>query len=376
MGRRAQGASYRIQGGTWCVRFRVAGKRQELSTGIAAEPGRSRPSETVIREGERLYASALQGKRLGRIVARPAQLAGITLAGSFAKWLSSAPYREATLQRYEEHTAAWLKEWSRASELTEASAAAYFRRRLREVQRKAVQNESGVMRSWARWAHEAGHLTEPLQVPRIARDALGTPSPGRQRTRAPDLSPAEIEAILRLLPERAPTGWPVKARFEVMFDTTLRPATLDRIECPRNWAPGERVIRIEAADDKEGAAREVPLTPRALAALERVAPAEGPIFGRHIYHRFLRPAAEAALPPAKARIFCGQHVRSAAITRALERSGNLPGVMHQAGHKHAATTSKYTRPTFRAALAVVEALSGEPPPKGAPRAPDMGDPAP
>jgi len=58
-------------------------------------------------------------------------------------------------------------------------------------------------------------------------------------------------------------------------------------------------------------------------------------------------------------VFTGQHVRSAAITRALERSSNLAGVMHLAGHKLASTTSKYVRPSLRAALDVTGSFSGE-----------------
>jgi hypothetical protein len=377
MGRRAQGASYRIQGGMWCVRFRVAGKRHELSTGVAAAPGQKRPSEAAVREGEQLYAAALQGKRIVRAgPARVAQLRGLGLAEAFAEWLEDCPFRAETRKRYQVYAVQWLREWSRVADMGEAALASYFRRRLREVQRKAAQNESSTLRSWARWAHETGLLDAPLVVPRIPKDALGTPTPGRHRTRAPELSPTEVEGILALLPEWSGHGYAVKARFEVMFDTTLRPATLDRLEVPRNWAPGETVIRIEAADDKEGAAREVPLTPRAQAALARVAPASGPIFGHHHYYQYLRPAAAAVLAPSKASIFCGQHVRSAAITRALERSGNLPGVMHHAGHQHAATTSRYVRPSFRAALDVMRAISGEATPKGGLERANMGDSAP
>ena len=171
---------------------------------------------------------------------------------------------------------------------------------------------------------------------------------------------------MALLPEWSGKGkrknnlFPVRARFELMFETTLRPGTLDKLSVPEHWAPGERVIRIEAPDDKEGYERPIPLTERARKALERVAPAAGVIFGEHKYHRYLRPAAEAVLSKGKSAVFCGQHTRSAAITRALERSSNLAGVMHLAGHKHASTTSKYVRPTFRAALDVISAFdSGE-----------------
>jgi hypothetical protein len=47
-----------------------------------------------------------------------------------------------------------------------------------------------------------------------------------------------------------------------MFDTTLRPGTLNKLSVPENWAPGE-----------------VPLTDQAIAALEAAAPKSGLIFG-------------------------------------------------------------------------------------------------
>src|SRR5690606_12068082 len=103
---------------------------------------------------------------------------------------------------------------------------------------------------------------------------------------------------------------------------TLRPETIAKLRVPEHWSPGERVLRITAAIDKEAHDREVPLTPRAVKALERVAPAEpGEIFGQHKAWRYLAPAAAKVLPPGKAAIFTGQHFRSAAITRWLESSG-------------------------------------------------------
>jgi integrase len=373
MGRRAQGPSYRKVGGIWTVRFSHGGRQHEYSTGIKAEPKQRRPSQAAIDAGQQIYAATIQGKRVIRAGEGPRapKGTGATLAESFAAWLQDLTVREPTRDVYEDFTVLWLREWRRASELTEASVAAYFRKRLREVVRKSAANEASALRRFSAWAVETGELDTPIVVPSIPKEALGTRSTQRSRTRAPDLSEAEIEAVLAALPERSDpegnakgaarggTGFPIRARFLVMWETSLRPATLDKLSVPEHWAPGERTLRITAEIDKEGAAREVPLSARALKALKAVAPKAGPIFGVHDYVDYIRPAAAAALPPAKAAIFTGQHFRSAAITRALERSSNLAGVMHLAGHRHAATTSKYVRPTLRAAEAVIEALSRE-----------------
>ncbi len=349
MGRRPEG--YRIvkRGGMWTVRFRIAGKRHEYSTGIEAPPRAKRPSEAATRAGEQIYAASLQGRQP---VARRAKAPGApeALADLFDAWLEESTARKDTLDQYEVFSVQWLREWKLSSQLTDAPVNAYFKRRLREVTRKSVLNEQSAMRTFAKWAGL------PLAIETIPKHVNGTAYGERRRTKAPELSPAEIEGILRALPEWSGNGkrkngiYPVRARFELMWETTLRPETIEKLSVPQHWSPGERVLRITKEIDKEAHDREVPLTERAVKALERVAPAEGGvIFGKHKAWRYLAPVASKVLPAGKAAIFTGQHFRSAAITRRLEESGNLPGVMFLAGHRHASTTSKYARPSFRAA---------------------------
>ncbi len=369
MGRRPQGVRLRKRGGIWAARFRANGKRRELSTGVAVQPGERGPSEQAQREGERLYALALQGKltRATPIVAtfvRSPWREG-DLPAALANWIHESPLREATRSQYSTYAGQWIDEWKRYGDLSDASIAAYARRRLLAVRRKSVVNELSALRSFFRWALAEGLIAEVPTVPQIPKSSLGRAHPVRRRVAAPDLSAAEIEAVIAALPERSgiarrsPIAYPIKARFEVMWATTLRPETLDRLSVPEHWSPGSTTLRITAEIDKEGAAREIPLTARAVAALERVAPATGPIFGAHRYEAFLRPAAAAVLSPSKARIFTGQHIRSAAITRLPERSANLAGTMHLAGHRHPATTSAYLRPSLRAAEEALAALDEE-----------------
>lgn len=205
------------------------------------------------------------------------------------------------------------------------------------------------LRKFCGWLEETGYVVEAPEVPKVSKQTAGTPHTQRTRSKAPPLSPEEVEAVLDLLPEYSDRmKFPVKSRFEVAYDTTLRPETLSRLRVPENWSPGCTEITLTDADDKELYARHVPLTQRAIDALARVAPEEGLIFGDHRYLRFVREAAKKALPAAKAAIFTGQHFRSAAITHYLEWSGNLPAVMGMAGHKHASTTGLYVRTSLRA----------------------------
>lgn len=282
----------------------------------------------------------------------------MALATPAAEWVEQLAVREVTRGQYETYSTFWIAEWPTTATLSDTSIAVYVKRRLREVQRKSVLNETSALRGFCKWLHETSLVTSLLTVPPVPKALGGTKYKFRRRSRAPELSPQEIERLLAALPVRSRWGHAVRARFVLMFDTTLRPGTLDKLSVPESWARGEVVLRIRAEDDKEGAARDVPLSDRAVQALEAAAPEAGLIFGKHKYSHYLTKAAAAVLPASKAAIFTGQHVRSAAITRYLELSSNLVGVQHLAGHKHAATTSRYVRASLRAASAVIAPFRG------------------
>ena len=82
-------------------------------------------------------------------------------------------------------------------------------------------------------------------------------------------------------------------------------------------------------------------------------PKAGVIFGWHNYREYLKAAAEQVLPPERAKRFAGSHLRSARITHLAESSQNLPGVPFIVGHKLISTTARYVKPSFRAALDVL-----------------------
>ena len=356
MGRSSQGHKLRNRDGIWTVRFRIDKKQHEYSTGVKAEPATAkRPSEAAVAEGRRIYAAALAGEPVGKkpLPPLPAASDASPLAERAVEWVDQLAIREVTRDAYEGYTVGWLKVWRSTADLSDATLAVYITKRLRSVTRKSVLNEASALRSFCTWLHVSGAVAMPLTVPGVPKALGGTKFKVRRRVKAPELSPQEVERLLAHLPIKSRWGHAVRARFILMFDTTLRPATLDKLSIPENWARGEVALRVRPEDDKEGYDREVPLTDRALAALDASAPVKGLIFGKHNYRGYLTAAAKAALPASKAAIFTGQHIRSAAVTRYLELSNNLPGVQHMAGHKHASTTARYVRASFRAASAVV-----------------------
>ena len=288
-----------------------------------------------------MYAARLQGKRVGGAAARlTAEVTGA--------WLDELALRPVTRVTYEKYATYWLRH---LRTLDDSGIAAYVRKRLREVRGKSVRSEVSALRSLLRWMIEAGELAEMPTVPKIPASSLGVPyAAARRRVAAPELTEREVTALLKLLPTKAPRGgfW-VRDRCELIWETGLRPDTVDALSVPEHWAPKSKVLVITDDIDKEGFAREVPLTKRAIAILKRCAPKAGVIFGKHRYENFTRVVAEKALPAAKARVFTPQHLRSARATYLLERGVPLPAVQWLLGHKQTATTSRYIRPSARAA---------------------------
>lgn len=339
MGRHSQGYRLRRQrSGPWSARFTVDGERHEVFTG---ERDRA-AAERIAREA---YAAALGG-RVRRGTGRGALTPEVT-----GRWLEDLPVRPVTRALYEKYARYWLQDLSR---LDEAAIAQYVRARLRVVRGKTLRSELSALRNLLGWMVDVGELTEAPAVPTLDHSRLGTPDTTRHRVAAPDYTEQEIRKVLRALPVAAPSGFAVRARFVVLYETGLRPSTVDALSVPEHWSPGARSLRLTDDVDKEGFARSVPLSPAAVRALASAAPSSGVIFGEHRYSRFVADAAR-VLPPHKAAVFTAQHLRSARATHLLDAGAPLPGVQYLLGHRHTATTSRYVRPSEAAARA---ALSG------------------
>jgi integrase len=343
MGRRPQG--YRVRppkrkGGPYTVRWTIDGKREELSTG-------ERDRAAAEREAREKYAAALSG-RGGRVGPSATTIRPEVTAA----WLADLTVRPTTRDTYEKYSDYWLRDLRR---IDEHAIALYVRRRLREVRGKSVRSEVSALRAFVKWLVEMRHLGEAPPIPVVPTAALGKQYEHRRRVAAPDLSDAEIRAVLRRLPDKAATGWWVRPRCELLYETGLRPSTIDRLRVPEHWAPGASELFVSQDIDKEGFERIVPLTPKARRILKRCAPEAGLIFGPHRYDPYVGKAAKAALSGTKARTFTAQHFRSARATHLLDAGAPLPGVQQLLGHKHVSTTARYIRPTFKAAQAALNA---------------------
>lgn len=337
MGRRPESYVIRQEspGAICTVRFRVDGRRRELSTG-------TRDRAEADREGRRIYAEALGGG-IVRSGARPSDF--VLTPRVAASWVASLALRPKTLADYEDFSGRWLRDLKRWDD---AGLAAYVRKRLREARSKTVRTEVSALRGLLRWLVETGELPELPLLPSVPKSALGTPSKQRTRVAAPELSKIETRKVLAKLPEKSAKGWWVRPRCEFLYESSLRPSTVDALSVPEHWMPGSLVLNITTDIDKEGFAREQPLSAKALAILKKCAPAKGVIFGEHKYYRYIRKAAK-VLTPAKAAIFTGQHLRSARATHLLDSGASLTGAQYLLGHTRASTTARYIRPSKKEA---------------------------
>lgn len=258
----------------------------------------------------------------------------------------------------------WLPHFEAMHNFTDSMADAYMRKRLGSVQGSTVRKELTALRQFLVWAQAAGFVPRAVKVPSVPKRAIGTKFARRRRAGAIELSPVECKAMLAELPEwstsRKVARFPIRARFMVGYETGLRPSALDSLEAGVHYRKGSSTIMVTPELDKNRWGRELPLSAEARAALDAVCPADGVIFGKHDYREHLKAAAALALPPERAEIFCGAHLRSAMITHKLEATGNLPGVQYLAGHKLATTTAGYAKASMRAAMDVIRVSAPAP----------------
>ncbi len=306
----------------------------------------------------------------------------------FARWLHSLKSSHAppTLDTWRCYVKAhWLPFFVDQSGLTRERFHQYLKERMGHVLKATVKKERSALLNFLEWGLNGGDLEPPAYappppldpdqreqsandvvnswVPRLGKRGLGTNFKQRRRVASFDISPDQAEALVGALPEWSTSKrvgtFPVRARFVVAYETTLRPSTLDRLLVPQHYQIGSDRLQLSADTDKARYGREVPLTERARHELDNLLrhyertsghAHQGPIFGKHDYRQHLAKAAKKTLPPQQAGKFAGTHLRAHGITHLLESGANLLGVQFRAGHKQIATTSKYAKPSYRAAL--------------------------
>lgn len=338
----------------YTVRFWWQGRDVERSTGTAD------PERAAI-EAALIYAREVQRAP----ERKPPTRAVGELEESVTRWLDSlvATHDAGTVGCYLDYANShWLPFFSGMHSLTDAECDRYMRVRLTKVGAETVKKELSALRGFTSWATKEeliGRVVVPT-VPKRTTGATYKNAKGqavRRRAAAIPLSPREVRAIIKALPERSTSRkvavFPIRARFEVQYETGLRPELIDLLSVPEHYRPKATHLRVPGEIDKARQARRVPLSAAAKRALDRVCPEKGLIFGHHDYREHLKLAAIDALPPERAELFCGAHLRSARITHWLDDGAPLTGVMRLVGHKRLESTAKYVRASDKAAESIV-----------------------
>jgi len=346
------------QTGIYQVRFTHAGKRGSFSTG-KRDPGEA--AEVAAR----IYADVVSGRWVsGKVLA-------VTKGKAFdevaALWLADVEptidHRTFTLYQFTYVATHFAPFFRTIDKLTTVGAENYIASRLQKVTRHTVKKELSVLRRLAKWAYRRGYLEQMPEIETPGKRVLGHAAESARKKAFLVFTAKEMASIVAKLPEHATSqrvgeSFPVRSRFVVAWETSLRPATLDKLTVPENYRRGSQVLTITDEADKSRYRRELPLSEAARVALDSVCPDAGIIFGPHDFRTLLRAAAKAAgIDEYRAKRISDYDFRHSRLTHLGQVTSNLSGVMYLAGHTQPATTARYLRPQKAAAEEVLKAAA-------------------
>jgi integrase len=348
MARRAEGWQLRRdeRHGTYYVRFRIEGRRQNIST-------RTTDRREALPRAAAIYAEALSGRRAK---ARPRSRESLTQL--FANWIDDREHAidEDTANEHERYAAATLIPFfGSLDRITEAGAEDYARARLAKVSRSTVLKELSALRMFAKWCKTRGHLAVLPDLPNPPVKSTGNAASPKVRV---DITPEQAEAFIAALPERTKRGrHPARAFARVCWETSLRYETVASIVTPGDYRRGDDSLLIRPECDKSRYGRRVPLSHGAREALDDVCPGVGLIFGPMNLRAAFRVAALAiGIPEDLASHLSTHDLRHARITLWANTTSDLTGIAFLAGHKSVTTTALYVHSKEAAARRVLDAI--------------------
>ncbi len=385
----------RSQAGRAILDFSTTEGRQRVSLGL---PLSDRPSPSERRAAEQ--AGEIKWRELteGRVIAETARVkTGLTFQELYALYIErwepgpdlSVNAREkmkkalvvrrgygATIMEWASDEAVrpdGSKRWRSDSRtplervIADDGPADFLGWRLTRVRRKSMRKEKSNLVQFLTWAKAHGYLAT---VPRVELpDGKGVAALTNGRGVHIRLTPLLAAQLVAVMPEMSSRVSRINAQpflvrpmFEFMNETGLREATIERLEVPRNWAPGRTSLTLDNDDDKAAYGRELHLPKGALAILNKYAPESGHIFGHHDWRRFVKDAAAIVFEkdPQIAKLFGGYHFRHFVGTFLANRAGtNLAAASFVMGHTDLSTTSIYVHADEDAARALLKSTERE-----------------
>lgn len=297
----------------------------------------------------------------GRIQPEPDLPPDASFAKLYALFLASiaTEITEGTLETYTMYGRHFGARFRTLADLTQGNLGNYLRARLGAVKRETVKKERATMGRFLQWLEEQGYIRELPKLPALRRGALGKAYGKRRRGAATVVSPNEVARIIAALPEWSTSKrverFAIRARFIVLWETGLRPTTIDRLEAGRHYQRGSDTLLVTADIDKNKWERRLPLSPAARAALEAVCPPRGTIFGDHDFRERLQAAAATVLDEVRLATFCEYDIRHARATQLAGTHGeNLTGVAYLLGWKRPTTLARYAHAQEQDARRIVD----------------------
>lgn len=354
--------------GIYYVRFRHEGRRPKISTG-ERDP-------TVAQERAALiYAEVVSGRwDRNLVVGRPGQ----AFDEIIAEWLfaikakpgapvGSGSCKPKTWDLYKIHGTHLARFFKTIDRVTGTED--YYKARLTEVVRETCKKEITTLRRIMKWAKKQKYISAVPELDYPPKSSAGTPDKKRKHKRKPvPLDRDEALAIIAELPatsKRARRGnvkHAVRDFYVVLWETGLRPTTVEQIATPTHYRRGIGELKIDEVIDKVYYQRDLDLTPAARHALDRWAKDEGgPVFGVHDLRVPFRAACKAAAKKGKLAEWKSEEAtqydfRHGRTTDLLDSGASMVGVAYLVGHKHITTTNRYTHPERKQGKA---ALLGE-----------------
>lgn len=357
MARIAEGWKLVWRRGVARVRFRLQGKRQEIST-LQRDPLKA--AEVAAR----IYADFVSG-RTKRASSGALINPGTPLDELCAQWIADVmpELGKDTDSTYEIYARHWCTHMKTIGEVNSAGIGHYQRQRLTQVQRSTVIKERGGLRRFLEWCEEKEMLRDMPEFPKLKKKVTGVRHKQARSKPQVELAPYEIELILAALPafslrSRKGKRFAVRARFEFAYETGLRPETLNQLVGADVTVSG---LHLRSEADKNRKDRVVPLSARAQEALRTLGAIgrDQPLFGTHDYRTVFQQACTAALGDERGAQVTQYDLKHARVTHLIDDGAPITGIRFLTGTNVA--LESYAHPSRRAAEQALGGLSGNMP---------------
>ncbi len=341
MGRRAGAATIHLPAGrlTYLACFTVGRRRYRVST-READPDRALEAAQKLAAESELHGRPLIRQR----VSHANQTALETLSAEYLAHVeasASAGYFTKQAMHFRAH---FLPRWTRLPDaLAPGAIDRYRQERSREktnrktkISSVTVYKELVTLSMFFRWCKRQGYIGD---VPEFDR---ARPVSSYE---APDLSQAQIAALLAELPRREqhPKRMPVYEYHAVQWSQGMRPGEVATLR----WTDVDldrKLVTIRQRHDKARSPdRVLGMSALTHAVLTKEAETRGKgaglIFGRRTFRASIKlAAARAGLPHVTPH-----HLRHARLSELASKSQDVAALQLLAGHKHLSTTDRYVR---------------------------------